>query len=174
MGKKQHVDWTSGSIMSAGSERVSLLNKDVSLRLCLWWVTTALYLSLSVHSSFLSARLFLDRALAFKSNFTQGQFQIFSLVPSSWCSLNTTGWKRKWSPPAYLILEFFWFFSRLLYNPLEYCKRSSAHIILILLLAHFWIQSVGKVEFLVMKIVFFQSHLLESLSILIPDLFSYL
>ncbi|KAK4764102.1 hypothetical protein SAY87_013540 [Trapa incisa] len=28
MGKKQHIDWTSGSIMSAGSERVSLLNKD--------------------------------------------------------------------------------------------------------------------------------------------------
>ncbi|XP_010029395.2 ABC transporter B family member 27 [Eucalyptus grandis] len=27
MGKKQHLDWTSGSIMSAGSERVSLLNK---------------------------------------------------------------------------------------------------------------------------------------------------
>ncbi|XP_030547918.1 ABC transporter B family member 27 [Rhodamnia argentea] len=28
MGKKQHLDWTSGSIMSAGSERVSLLNKN--------------------------------------------------------------------------------------------------------------------------------------------------
>ncbi|OWM64518.1 ABC transporter B family member 27-like [Punica granatum] len=28
MGKKQHADWTSGSIMSAGGERVSLLNKD--------------------------------------------------------------------------------------------------------------------------------------------------
>ncbi|KAI4320373.1 hypothetical protein MLD38_033862 [Melastoma candidum] len=28
MGKKQHLDWGSGSIMSAGSERVSLLNKD--------------------------------------------------------------------------------------------------------------------------------------------------
>ncbi|KAI6700461.1 hypothetical protein NL676_014785 [Syzygium grande] len=28
MGKKQHMDWTSGSIMSAGSERVSLLNKN--------------------------------------------------------------------------------------------------------------------------------------------------
>ncbi|XP_030465204.2 ABC transporter B family member 27-like [Syzygium oleosum] len=28
MGKKRHMDWTSGSIMSAGSERVSLLNKN--------------------------------------------------------------------------------------------------------------------------------------------------
>ncbi|PSS35098.1 ABC transporter B family member 27 like [Actinidia chinensis var. chinensis] len=28
MGKKQHLDWTSKSIMSTGSERVSLLNKD--------------------------------------------------------------------------------------------------------------------------------------------------
>uniref|UniRef100_A0A5B6ZWT9 Putative ABC transporter B family member 27 n=1 Tax=Davidia involucrata TaxID=16924 RepID=A0A5B6ZWT9_DAVIN len=28
MGKKQHMDWTSKSIMSSGSERVSLLNRD--------------------------------------------------------------------------------------------------------------------------------------------------
>ncbi|XP_073139811.1 ABC transporter B family member 27 [Henckelia pumila] len=28
MGKKQHIDWTSKSIMSTGSERVSLLNKE--------------------------------------------------------------------------------------------------------------------------------------------------
>ncbi|KAI4389012.1 hypothetical protein MLD38_001281 [Melastoma candidum] len=33
MGKKQHLDWGSGSIMSAGSERVSLLNKDASKKL---------------------------------------------------------------------------------------------------------------------------------------------
>ncbi|XP_028063470.1 ABC transporter B family member 27-like [Camellia sinensis] len=28
MGKKQHLDWTSKSIMSSGSERVSLLSKE--------------------------------------------------------------------------------------------------------------------------------------------------
>lgn len=32
MGKKQHLDWTSKSIMSTGSERVSLLNKQARLK----------------------------------------------------------------------------------------------------------------------------------------------